>query len=99
MDGVVIHVSADQTHALIWCSDQGPLGLVPRDDMPRAPHPPLVVGDVVSFVTTDAGPMRLCGQLALLPDRAMPTLPDLLRVESSAPRRKPAPLAVVARGA
>lgn len=96
MDGVVIYVSKDRSRAIIWCSDQGPLGLVRRDAMPVAPHPPLAVGDFVMFDAVEDGELRLCGQLTPIPGRSVGGLPGMLR--DSRPAR-PAPRLSVIAGA
>ncbi|GGE05527.1 hypothetical protein SAMN05421774_101899 [Gemmobacter megaterium] len=86
MDGVVIYVAKDRSRAIIWCSDHGPLGLARKDAMPR--NATITVGDFVQFDATDDGDMRLCGRLTPVPGASMAGLPDLLRGEAQARRRR-----------
>lgn len=92
MDGVVIYMSKDRSRAIVWCSDHGPLGLARRDAMPR--DAVLAVGDLVRFEAVDDGDMRICGRLTPLAGRSMAGLPDLLRSDARAGRRR-AQLSVV----
>jgi len=86
MDGVVIYVAKDRSRAIVWCSDHGPLGLARRDALPR--DMPIAVGDMVSFEAIDDGGMRLCGTLTPLPGLSMAGLPDLLRSDARAGKRR-----------
>lgn len=79
MDGVVIYISADRGHALVWCSDHGPLGLARGEALPPDP---LAVGDLVTFQAIEAGEMRLCQRLIRVPGRSAPGLAELLRARS-----------------
>lgn len=91
MDGVVIYVSKDRSRAIIWCSDQGPLGLARRDAMPAAP---LTVGDFVKFDAVEDGGLRICGRLTPIPGRSVGGLPEMLR--DSRPARPVQRFSVVA---
>lgn len=92
MDGVVIYVSKDRSRAIIWCADQGPLGLARRDAMPPASQPPLVVGELVRFDAFDDCGTRLCGRLTRVAAPAgvpvSPQLPALLLSEARAAQRR-----------
>ena len=79
MDGVVIYVAKDRSRAIVWCSDQGPLGLARRDALPRPPHAPIAVGDLVTFEAIDDGDLRICGRLNPVPGQSMAGLADMLR--------------------
>jgi hypothetical protein len=92
MDGVVVHVSADGSRALIWCADHGPLGLARRNAMPPRSQPRLTVGEPVRFEAIDDAGLRLCGRLTRLDAPPVPGLPDLLHSTTAAgpaPRAAP----------
>lgn len=92
MDGVVIYVAKDRSRAIVWCDDHGPLGLARRDAMPRDRD--LTVGDLVRFEAIDDGGMRLCRGLTPVPGVSIAGLPDVLRSDARAGRRR-AQLSVV----
>lgn len=88
MDGVVIYVSANRSRAIVWCSDQGALGLVRSEAMPQHPEAPLTVGDFVTFDIVEEGEVRLCGSVARMPGHFLPVLPQLLKSNQVAETRR-----------
>lgn len=90
MDGVVIHMSSNGAGAIIWCEDQGPLGLVRREDLLAGVDKPLAVGDFVRFDVIEDGEMRICSAVTRNEARAMPDLATLLRRDESSRRRRKA---------
>ena len=90
MDGIVIYVAKDRSRAIIWCSDQGPLGLARRDAMPGRAEPPLQVGESVRFAVIEDCGTRICGRLQRLGQSGCDSLPGLLRQEASARQRRAA---------
>lgn len=94
MDGVVIHMSSNGAGAIIWCSDQGPLGLARREDLLSDADKPLAVGDFVHFDVIEDGEMRICAAVTRDPARSMPEVAELLR-KSEPPSRSRSHLRLV----
>lgn len=88
MDGVVIHLSAQNGPAIIWCDDHGKLALLERENMAEGRTEDLAVGDRVSFEIIADGEFRICGQAVKQYGQAAPALAQLLRSDGVARHRR-----------
>lgn len=88
MDGVIIHLSAQNGPAIIWCDDHGKLGLLGRENLTQGSVDDLAVGDRISFDVIDEGEFRICGQAVKQQAQAAPALAQLLRSDGVARHRR-----------
>lgn len=90
MDGVVIHLSAQNGPAIIWCDDHGKLALLERENLAQGTSQDLAVGDRLSFDVIADGEFRICGLAVKQQGQAAPALAHLLRSDSVARHRRSA---------